>query len=62
MLISAICDCCGDTLHGFIEELEDGSCYHVVICPTCYLIYSVVRVPSKQVVAGQQVDSIESTS
>jgi len=32
------CPYCGDTLHSFVEELEDGTRVLVVICPTCYKI------------------------
>ena len=34
------CPYCGDTLHSFVEELEDSSMIHVVICPTCYRFHS----------------------
>ena len=34
------CPYCGDLLHSFVEELEDGSMIHVVVCPTCYRFHS----------------------
>ena len=30
------CPFCGDELISFVEELEDGSRFYLVICPTCY--------------------------
>jgi len=60
MLSSSDCKFCGDSLHIFIEELEDGIKLNMLLCPTCYGIYQYSRVPSKQVAVSQQVDSIMS--
>jgi len=34
------CPYCGDTLHSFSEELEDGTLVYVIVCPTCYRFHS----------------------
>jgi hypothetical protein len=62
MLSWTECLYCGDVLHSFLEELEDGSRLHVVVCPTCYQTIVYSRVSSKQVESGQQVEGIMSTS
>ena len=33
------CSFCGDSLHSFVDELEEGSLLFVVLCPTCYRVY-----------------------
>ena len=32
----SVCPFCGDALHSFAEELEDGTLVYMIICPTCY--------------------------
>lgn len=58
MLNLMICKYCDDALHNFIEELEDGSELHIIVCPTCNKLYLC----SKQVAVKQHLDSIMSAS
>lgn len=37
------CDNCGDALHSFVDELEDGTKIYVVVCPTCYEYIQMVE-------------------
>ena len=62
MLTLTECEHCGDTLHSFIEELEDGQQLHAVVCPTCYQTILYPSVSSEQVAVSQHVVGIMSTS
>lgn len=48
MVQNDTCPYCEDVLHGFIEELEDGSIYYVTVCPTCYRYIKWIHAPSLQ--------------
>ena len=60
MLTSKMCNYCDNELHCFVEELDDGSLIHVVLCPACYRVWYTV--PSKQVAVSQHAVGIMSTS
>ena len=62
MLTLTECEHCGDALHSFIEELEDGTELQVLVCPTCYQTILYPGVPSEQVAVIQHAVGIMSTS
>ena len=55
MLTLTECNHCGDSLHSFMDELEDGQQLQVLVCPTCYQTILYPSVPSEQVAVCQQV-------
>ena len=61
MLRLTECEHCGESLHSFIDELEDRTQLHVVVCPTCYQTILYPGVPSEQVAVSQRVPLLERT-
>ena len=55
----SVCNYCGDALHSFIDELEDGQQLQVLVCPTCYQTILYPSVPSEQVAVSQRVPLLE---
>ena len=62
MLTLTECEHCGDSLHSFMDELEDGQQLQVLVCPTCYQTILYPSLPSEPVASSQHVEGIMSTS